>query len=66
MFGKNLDKIVCGLVAAGGNNTGIILLSVGVILFAISLPSKRLRLKADDRRMLSTQIIKDMAENRHL
>jgi len=48
------------LIAAGGLNVGIILLSIGVILFSISLPSKRLRLKAEDRRVLSDKIIQDM------
>ena len=59
-IGKNQDAMVRILIASGGVNAGTILLSIGVILFSISLPSKRLRLKAEDRRVLSDKIIQDM------
>ena len=52
-----------GIIAVGGSNIGIMLLSIGVILFAISLPSKRLQLKADDRKPISSQIIEESLEH---
>lgn len=63
-FGKGQDAMVRSLIAAGGANVGTILLSIGVILFAISLPSKRLRLKAEDKRVLSDKIIQDMLDQK--
>ncbi len=52
--------IIHGLIAAGGTNVGIILLSVGITLFSISLPSRRLNLKAEDKRSISSQIVKEI------
>ena len=56
-------EIVYILIVYVSVNTGVIMASVGVILFSISLPSRRLDLKPDDERPLSSQIIKETFEN---
>ncbi|NLX12513.1 MAG: hypothetical protein GXY44_02520 [Phycisphaerales bacterium] len=60
--GKDEDAMVWGVIAAGAANIGTILLSIGVLLFAISLPSKRLCMKAEDKRTLSDKIIQEMSD----
>ncbi len=51
-----------GIIAAGSTNIGAIILSLGVVLFSISLPSKRIEMKPQNKKPISDQILKDMYE----
>jgi predicted membrane channel-forming protein YqfA (hemolysin III family) len=57
-------EMIHGFIAAGSTNVGIIVLSLGVLLFALSLPSRRLQLDAEDRRPISDRIIKDTLDTK--